>query len=104
MAEEKIPKALLTCFRRSLVSDFQTTYQFYTKYFNLKATDLLTAPNGMEVAAFMHVDREEEWVDHHTFFFSMNMKKTGPHHCSFEVHDPDVQAIGHDASHLSVQQ
>jgi len=43
----------------------------------------------------MHVDREEEYTDHHTFFFSMN-DRIGPHHCSFEVHDPDIQAIGHD--------
>ena len=44
----------------------------------------------------MHIDREEEFVDHHTMFFSMNPKHLGPHHCSFEVHDPDIQAIGHD--------
>ncbi len=79
------------------MSDFQQTFDFYTRYFNLKATDILTAPNGAKVAAFMHVDREEEWVDHHTFFFSVNAN-VGPHHCSYEVHDPDAQSIGHDVS------
>ena len=79
----------------SLVSDFQTTFDFYTKYFNLKASDILIAPDGTKVAGFMHIDREEEFVDHHTFFFSQN-KRQGPHHCSFEVHDRDIQAIGHD--------
>lgn len=83
------------------MSDFQNTYDFYTKYLNLKATDLLTAPNGQTVAAFLHIDREEEWTDHHTFFFSQNSKKIGVHHCSFEVHDPDIQAIGHDVSRKS---
>ncbi|BEJ16609.1 hypothetical protein CspHIS471_0600100 [Cutaneotrichosporon sp. HIS471] len=78
-----------------LVSSFEQTFDFYTRYFNLKATDVLTAPDGTKVAGFMHVDREEEWVDHHTFFFSMNAR-VGPHHCSFEVRDSDVQAIGHD--------
>jgi len=79
-----------------LVSNFQKTYDWYTKWFNLKATDILTAPDGTQVAAFMHIDIEGKWVDHHTFFFSQNSKKIGPHHCSFEVNDPDVQAIGHD--------
>jgi hypothetical protein len=81
---------------RSLISDFQRTYDFYTKHFNLKATDLLTAPDGSYVAGFMHIDRGEEWVDHHTFFFSTNSRRVGPHHCSYEVHDSDIQAIGHD--------
>ncbi|RSH95229.1 hypothetical protein EHS25_000315 [Saitozyma podzolica] len=79
-----------------LISDFQRTYDFYTKHFNLKATDLLTAPDGSYVAGFMHIDRGEEWVDHHTFFFSTNSQRVGPHHCSYEVHDSDIQAIGHD--------
>jgi hypothetical protein len=50
----------------------------------------------------MHVDREEEWVDHHTFFFSANTKRFGPHHCSFEVDNPDIQAIGHDVGEASL--
>lgn len=93
-ARRRFGKAERRCL--SLISDFQRTHDFYTKYFNLKATDLLTAPDGTYVAGFFHVDREEEWVDHHTFFFSANPTRVGPHHCSFEVHDPDIQAIGHD--------
>jgi len=80
-----------------LIKDYQRTYDFYTKHFNFKATDILTAPDGTKVAGFLHIDREEEYTDHHTLFFSEN-KRIGPHHCSFEVHDPDIQAIGHDVS------
>ena len=61
-------------------------------------SDILSAPDGKHVAGFMHIDRKGEWVDHHTFFFSKNPLRVGPHHCSFEVNDPDVQAIGHDVS------
>lgn len=81
---------------RSLVSDFEKTYEFFTTHFNLKATDILHTPEGKNVSAFTHVDRGEEWVDHHTFFFRQCADRQGVHHCSFEVNDPDVQAIGHE--------
>lgn len=82
-----------------LISDFDRTFDFYTKYFNLKPTDILRAPDGRHVAAFMHIDREEEWTDHHSFFFSLS-HRIGTHHSSFEVDNPDVQAIGHDVSRV----
>lgn len=84
--------------RNSLVSNFQQTYDFFTTHFNLKATDILHTPDGVNVSAFTHVDREQEWVDHHTFFFRQNTERIGVHHCSFEVNDPDIQAIGHEVS------
>lgn len=46
------------------------------------------------VAVFAHIDRGEDLVDHHTFFMSTN-KTSHVHHCSFEVHDFDTQALGH---------
>lgn len=82
-----------------LISDFDRTFDFYTKYFNLKPTDILRAPDWRHVAAFMHIDREEEWTDHHSFFFSLS-HRIGTHHSSFEVDNPDVQAIGHDVSRV----
>lgn len=43
----------------------------------------------------MHLDLGEELVDHHCFFLF-----EGPvshvHHSSFEVHDFDIQVLGHD--------
>jgi hypothetical protein len=43
----------------------------------------------------MHLDLGEEFVDHHSFFIF-----EGPvshvHHSSFEVHDFDIQVLGHD--------
>lgn len=80
-----------------MVSDYARSYSFYTKYFNLRASDILTAPDGMHISAFMHIDRGEEFTDHHTMFLSMS-PRVGVHHCSFEVNDPDIQAIGHDVS------
>ena len=80
-----------------LVSDYHRTYDFWTKNFNLVASDILTAPDGSPVAGFLHVDRGEDYVDHHTIFFSVDTRR-GPHHCSFEVKDADVQAIGHEVS------
>ncbi|KIW07517.1 hypothetical protein, variant [Verruconis gallopava] len=77
------------------VTDFQKTYEFYTTYFNFKASDLIFDPQtGKDITAFMHLDRGTEQVDHHCFFFF-----EGPefhvHHSSYEVHDFDVQGLGH---------
>jgi hypothetical protein len=95
------------------VTDFPAQVDFYTKHFNLVPTDILyvdeagavnptmTGGEGCprpkdtkEVAIFCHVDRGQEFVDHHTFFMSAN--RTGHvHHASFEVHDLDTQQLGH---------
>lgn len=61
----------------------------------------------------MHIDLGDELVDHHSFFFFVGVLGTwtathpltlrlqeGPvshiHHSSFEVHDFDIQVLGHD--------
>jgi hypothetical protein len=46
------------------------------------------------VALFAHIDRGNDYVDHHSFFMSTN-PTTHVHHCSFEVHDFDTQKLGH---------
>jgi hypothetical protein len=47
-----------------------------------------------EVALFAHIDRGDDYVDHHTFFMSKN-PTTHVHHASFEIHDFDTQILGH---------
>jgi len=79
------------------VQDFDTMWQWYTKNFNLVPTDWLYVEQEgkeKEVAFFGHIDRGSDYVDHHTFFMSTNPKKH-VHHSSFEVHDFDTQALGH---------
>ncbi|KAK3673478.1 hypothetical protein LTR78_006712 [Recurvomyces mirabilis] len=86
------------------VQDFDEQLKWYTRNFNLAPTDFLYVPDGggskdggggkKDVAAFLHIDRGADPVDHHTFFMSTN-KTSHVHHCSFEVHDYDTQHLGH---------
>ncbi|KAJ2996955.1 hypothetical protein NUW58_g809 [Xylaria curta] len=80
------------------VQDFSSELDFYLKNFNLVPTDFLYVdePDGTkkDVAIFAHIDRGDDYVDHHTFFMSTN-KTSHVHHCSFEVHDYDTQMLGH---------
>ncbi|KAI5459545.1 trihydroxytoluene oxygenase [Mariannaea sp. PMI_226] len=80
------------------VQDFDTQVNFYLNNFNLVPTDFLHVdiPDGSKklVALFAHIDRGEDYVDHHTFFMSTN-KTSHVHHCSFEIHDYDTQMLGH---------
>lgn len=83
---------------------FPELKKWYTENFNVVPSDLLyiDLPNGerKEVALFAHLDRGQDLVDHHTIFLStLTPDSTIPephvHHCSFEVHDFDTQALGH---------
>ncbi|OBU00224.1 hypothetical protein VE01_01676 [Pseudogymnoascus verrucosus] len=82
------------------VLDLQKQVQFYTRTFNLVPSDFMYVqdPNDpsarIEVALFAHIDRGDDYVDHHTFFMSKN-PTAHVHHASFEVHDFDTQILGH---------
>ena len=82
------------------VADFPAQVAFYTTHFNLVPSDFLhvddetTPSKKRDVALFAHIDRGEDYVDHHTFFMSSN-PTSHVHHCSFEVHDFDTQLLGH---------
>ncbi|KAK4032705.1 Metapyrocatechase 2 [Parachaetomium inaequale] len=76
------------------VTDFAKAFEFYTTRFNLKPSDVIHDPAGRDVTTFLHLDRGMEQVDHHTFFF-FEGPKYHVHHSSFEVHDFDIQALGH---------
>ncbi|KAL5349987.1 hypothetical protein ACLOAV_005023 [Pseudogymnoascus australis] len=78
------------------VTDFASAYTFYTTHFNLKASDLVYDPQTKrDTTCFFHLDRGSEQVDHHSFFI-FEGPKFHVHHSSFEVHDFDVQILGHD--------
>lgn len=101
------------------VTDFDKTFDFYTRRFNLYPSDvcvpclrkisimcgvvrdLLThlqighTPEGKNVIVFNRLARGKELVDHHTFFF-FEGPKSHVHHSSFETHDFDTQVLGHD--------
>ena len=47
---------------------------------------------------FGHIDRGNDFVDHHSMFLaSITPDSEGPHvhHSSFEIHDFDTQFVGH---------
>ncbi|KAF2128053.1 Glyoxalase/Bleomycin resistance protein/Dihydroxybiphenyl dioxygenase [Dothidotthia symphoricarpi CBS 119687] len=81
------------------VLDFDVQMNWYTRTFNLAPTDFLytSTPTGAkkDVAIFAHIDLGPTHTDHHTIFLSSNKTKH-VHHCSFEVHDFDTQALGHE--------
>lgn len=76
------------------VTDFAAAYDFFTSRFNFKPSDVIYDEDGRDITAFMHLDRGEEMVDHHSFFF-FEGSKSHVHHSSFEVHDFDIQSLGH---------
>ena len=89
-----------------VVEKFPVQMDWYTRHFNIVPSDILYvsaaesrkgAPKREEVAMFAHIDRGDGMVDHHTLFLTSatGAMKSHVHHCSFEVHDFDTQALGH---------
>ncbi|KAK4465764.1 Metapyrocatechase 2 [Cladorrhinum samala] len=76
------------------VTDYAKAFEFYTTKFNLKPSDVIYGKDGKDNSTFLHLDRGMEQVDHHTFFF-FEGPKYHVHHSSFEVHDFDIQSLGH---------
>jgi hypothetical protein len=81
-----------------IVLDFDVQTSWYTQNFNIVPTDFLHSPTddgGQKLTGFFgHIDRGQDYVDHHTLFLAPG-KMTHVHHCSFEVHDFDTQQLGH---------
>lgn len=77
------------------VTDFAAAYQFYTSRFNFVPSDIVHDAEDRDITTFLHLDRGDELVDHHCFFFF-----EGPvshvHHSSYETYDFDTQVLGHD--------
>ncbi|KAI0101514.1 glyoxalase [Nemania sp. FL0031] len=76
-------------------TDFAKAHEFYCSRFNFTASDIVQDAEKIDRTAFYRLDRGQEEVDHHMFFFG-----EGPsyrvHHSSYETHDFDTQALGHD--------
>ncbi|KAI8659936.1 VOC domain-containing protein [Fusarium sp. Ph1] len=77
------------------VTQFQKTFDFYTTNFNFVPSDIQHDETGRHIASFIHLDLGETFTDHHSFFI-FEGPKSHVHHSSFEVHDFDVEVLGHD--------
>jgi hypothetical protein len=79
---------------------YDEVYKFYTETFTLAPSDVLNSKDsGKPIVCFFHIDRGLEYTDHHSFF--IKPAKPGDAvsrvaHSAFEVHDFDVQQLGHD--------
>ena len=78
---------------------YKEMYTFYTSNFTLVETDvLLVGEDQKPGVVFLHIDLGKEYVDHHSFFLKEADpgEKINVAHSAFEVHDFDVQQLGHD--------
>ncbi|KAI0381943.1 Glyoxalase/Bleomycin resistance protein/Dihydroxybiphenyl dioxygenase [Hypomontagnella monticulosa] len=76
-------------------TNFAKAYEFYSAHFNFIASDLIHDKNKIDRTVFYRLDRGDEEVDHHVFFFAEG-DPYRVHHSSFETHDFDTQVLGHD--------
>lgn len=74
-------------------------YSWYTTNLALAPSDIVSHPSTNEpMTCFFHIDRGTSFTDHHAFFFKPAKPGDPPSvaHAAFEVHDFDVQQLGHD--------
>ncbi|KAH5201745.1 hypothetical protein HBH77_125820 [Parastagonospora nodorum] len=76
---------------------YQEMYDWYTGYLALAPSDVVYK-DGKAIICFFHIDKGEEWSDHHAFFFKgvKDGQEVGVAHAAFETHDFDIQQLGHD--------
>jgi hypothetical protein len=76
---------------------YQAMFDWYTKHLALGVSDIVSVKDK-PVTAFFHIDRDKEFTDHHCFFFKKAKPGHEPSvaHSAFEVHDFDIQQLGHD--------
>jgi len=76
---------------------YQVMFDWYTKHLALAVSDLVLI-GEKPVTVFFHIDRGLEFTDHHAFFMKRTKPGLKPHvaHAAFEVHDFDVQQLGHN--------
>ncbi|KAI1490733.1 Glyoxalase/Bleomycin resistance protein/Dihydroxybiphenyl dioxygenase [Biscogniauxia mediterranea] len=81
---------------------YQEMYDWYTGNFSFAPTDILYKDEKPSTC-FLHIDRGLEYTDHHSFFIKSAKPNQKPNvaHAAFEVHDFDVQQMGH--KHLESQ-
>ncbi|RIL07954.1 MAG: glyoxalase [Proteobacteria bacterium] len=84
-----------------LVNDFRETEAFYHATLGLRNSDEIYLGDREKVlAAFMRLDRGDEYVDHHAFL-ALGVGRVELNHVSFEVQDLDDLMAGHE--HLRSQ-
>ncbi|KAK6393543.1 hypothetical protein LTR65_002415 [Meristemomyces frigidus] len=76
---------------------YRVIYDWYTKILALGVSDIVYR-DEKPMTAFFHVDRGDEYTDHHAFFFKPTKPSLEPQvaHAAFEVHDFDTQQLGHN--------
>jgi catechol 2,3-dioxygenase-like lactoylglutathione lyase family enzyme len=75
---------------------YQEMFDWYTTTLALAPSDIVLK-DGKPITCFFHIDRGLEFTDHHAFFFKRVKPNQEPTvaHAAFEVHDFDVQQLGH---------
>ncbi|KAI2641228.1 Glyoxalase/Bleomycin resistance protein/Dihydroxybiphenyl dioxygenase [Xylaria nigripes] len=76
-------------------TNFAKAYEFYSSHFNFIASDLVHDAEKVNRLVFFRLDKGQEEVDHHVFFFAEGASYK-VHHTSYETHDYDTQVLGHD--------
>ena len=76
---------------------YQTMFNWYTTNLTLAPSDIVYR-EGKAITCFFHIDRDSDFTDHHAFFFKPVKNDDEPRvaHAAFEIHDFDVQQLGHD--------
>lgn len=79
---------------------YATVYDWYTTTMALAPSDFVHR-NGEIMTCFLHIDRGQEYTDHHAFFLKPAKpgQPTNVAHAAFEVHDFDIQQLGHNFLH-----
>lgn len=75
---------------------YHEMHDWYTTHLALAVSDVVYK-DGKPTTCFFHIDRGLEYSDHHAFFFKRTKPEQPPSvaHAAFEVHDFDVQQLGH---------
>ncbi|KAL2204765.1 Glyoxalase/Bleomycin resistance protein/Dihydroxybiphenyl dioxygenase [Sarocladium strictum] len=75
---------------------YQKMFDWYTQTLALGVSDVVFKGED-PITCFFHIDRGLEFTDHHAFFFKPAKPGAAPNvaHAAFEVHDFDVQQLGH---------
>lgn len=81
---------------------YQEMFDWYTQNLSFAPSDILYKEEKPSTC-FLHIDRDKEYTDHHAFFIKSAKPGQKPNvaHAAFEVHDVDVQQLGH--KHLEEQ-
>ncbi|KAK3074168.1 hypothetical protein LTR53_003638 [Teratosphaeriaceae sp. CCFEE 6253] len=75
---------------------YQTMYDWYMRTLTLAPSDIVHE-GEQPMVCFFHLDRGEEFTDHHSFYIKPARPGIEPAvtHAAFEIHDFDVQQLGH---------